>query len=187
MKLDEKDRTIITMYARDPEVSQEKIAHTVKLSQPSVAARIAKLRQNGALEQQFGINPLRLGLYLAKVDVSSTKPEEILGMFQGCPYFANGFTVSGRNNLCLLFFSESVATLEAIVNGHIRSNPSVSDVDFNIIITAEKELIVPVILKPARSTEPPCGMRGNCRDCPSFKSQKCMGCPITGQYQGSFY
>jgi len=87
----------------------------------------------------------------------------------------------------LLFFSESVATLEAIVNGHIRSNPSVSDVEFNIIITAEKELIVPVILKPARSTDPRCGMRGNCRDCPSLKSKKCMGCPITGQYQGSFY
>jgi DNA-binding Lrp family transcriptional regulator len=187
MKLDEKDRTIITMYASDPDVSQESIAKAVKLSQPSVAARIAKLRQSGALERQFGINPLRLGLYLAKVDVSSTKPEEILRMFQGCPYFANGFTVSGKSNLCLLFFSESVATLEAIVNGHIRSNPSVSDVDFNIIITAEKELVVPVILKPKRSKDPPCGMRGNCKECQSFKAGKCMGCPVTGQYQGSFY
>lgn len=187
MPLDEKDRVIITMYAEDPNVSQESIARRVRLSQPSVAARISKLKEAGALEFQYGINPLKLGLYLAKVDVSSTRPDEILRMFRGCPYFANGFTVSGKNNLCLLFFSESVATLEAIVNGHIRSNPTVTDVDFNIVITAEKELVVPVVLKPNRSPEPPCKMKGECRSCPSFRSKKCMGCPVTGQYQGAFY
>lgn len=187
MALDEKDRIIISMYAEDPEVSQESIAKRVRLSQPSVAARISKLKGAGALELQYGINPLKLGLYLAKVEVSSTRPDDILQMFRGCPYFANGFTVSGKNNLCLLFFSESVATLEAIVNGHIRSNPSVTDVDFNIVITAEKELVVPVVLKPKLSPEPPCRMKGECRPCPSFKSKKCMGCPVTGQYQGAFY
>ena len=186
MKLDDKDRTIISMYSSDPEVSQEAIAEKVKLSQPSVAARISKLKDSGALEYRYGINPLRLGLYLAKVDLSSTRPDEILQMFRGCPYFANGFTVSGKNNLCLLFFSESVATLESIVNGHIRSNPSVREVDFNIIITAEKDLVVPAILNPERKDRPPCGIDINCRDCPSFVSRKCMGCPITGQYQGRF-
>ena len=37
MKLDEKDRIIITMYADDPNISQEKIAARIKMSQPSVA------------------------------------------------------------------------------------------------------------------------------------------------------
>ena len=187
LKLDKKDRIIISMYVEDSQVSQESIAKKVNLSQPSVAARVLKLRGKGALENQVGINPLKLGLYLAKVDISSTKPDDILHMFNECPYFANGFTISGKNNLCLLFFSESIATLESIVNGHIRSNPSVTDVDFNIVITSERDYIVPSVLDFEHRDHPPCGMKGNCRDCPSFKSTKCMGCPLTGQYQGTFY
>lgn len=187
MKLDVKDRTIISMYAEDPTISQESIAKKLKLSQPSVAARIAKLRESGALANQQGINPLKLGLYLAKVDISSTRPDDILQMFNGCPYFANGFTVSGKSNLCLLFFSESIATLESIVNGHIRSNSSVTDVDFNIVITSERDYIVPSVLNFEHQDQPPCGIKMNCRDCPSFKSVKCMGCPVTGQYQGTLY
>jgi Lrp/AsnC family leucine-responsive transcriptional regulator len=121
------------------------------------------------------------------VDVSSTNPSEILRMFRDCPYFANGFTVSGKHNLCLLFFSESVATLESIVNGHIRSNKSVTDVDFNIVITAEKDFVVPTVLTTEHVDKPPCGMLAKCRECRSFKDKKCMGCPATGQYQGWFY
>ncbi|MHC1679934.1 MAG: Lrp/AsnC family transcriptional regulator [Methanomassiliicoccales archaeon] len=187
MRFDTKDKIIISMYAEDPDVSQESIGKKINLSQPSVAARIAKLKEAGALSSQLGINPLKMGLYLAKVDVSSTRPDEILGMFRGCPYFANGFTISGKNNLCLLFFSESIATLESIVNGHIRSNSSVSDVDFNIVITSERDYIVPSALNFEHSDHPPCGIKLQCRDCLSFKSVKCMGCPVTGQYQGTLY
>lgn len=187
MHFDAKDKIIISMYVEDPYVSQETIGKRVKLSQPSVAARIAKLKEGGALSSQIGIDPLKMGLYVAKVDISSTRPDEILSMFRGCPYFANGFTISGKNNLCLLFFSESIATLESIVNGHIRSNPSVSDVDFNIVITSERDYIVPSVLNFEHSEHPPCGIKLQCRDCPSFKSVKCMGCPVTGQYQGTLY
>lgn len=187
MKIDEKDRTIISMFALNSEVSQEEIAKKIKLSQPSVAVRIRKLKESGAIETQTGINPLKVGLYLAKVDVSSTKPSDILSMFKNCPYFANGFTVSGKHNLCLMFFSESVATLEAIVNGHIRTHKSVTDVDFNIVITAERSLVFPTILSQELSDSPPCGMMSQCKNCQSFKEKKCMGCPATGQYQGWFY
>ncbi|MDH4122482.1 MAG: winged helix-turn-helix transcriptional regulator [Thermoplasmata archaeon] len=187
MKIDDKDRMIISLFARDPDVSQDEIATKIGLSQPSVAVRIRKLIKSGALETQVGINPLKVGLYLAKVDVSSTKPGEILSMFKNCPYFANGFTVSGKHNLCLLFFSESVATLEAIVNGHLRANKSVTDLDFNIVITSERSLIFPTVLTQDQSDIPPCGTLSQCRNCQSFKDKKCMGCPVTGQYQGWFY
>jgi len=185
--LDDKDKVIISMYSADPDVSQDAIARVLKLSQPSVAARVARLKDSGALQVNAGVNPLRMGLYLAKVDLASTRPNDMLDMFAGCPYFANGFSVSGRHNLCLFFFSESVTTLEAIVNGHIRSDPSVSDVDFDIVIASVKDFIIPVALKPSRSASPPCGIKLKCSDCPSFKGRKCMGCPVTGEYQGKFY
>ena len=186
-RLDEKDKAIISMYSADPDVSQDAIAKVIKLSQPSVAARVARLKANGALEASVGINPLKMGLYLAKVDLASTRPNEIIDMFLGCPYFANGFSVSGRHNLCLFFFSESVTTLESIVNGHIRSHPSVSDVDFDIVIASVKDFIIPVTLKPKHSTKPPCGVSLKCSACSEFKTHKCMGCPVTGEYQGVFY
>lgn len=187
MKLDKKDRTIISLYAKDPNVSQEDIARVINLSQPSVAMRIKKLKESGALETQTGINPLKMGLYMAKVDVASNNPTEILRMFKNCPYFANGFSISGKHNLCLLFVSESIATLEAIVNGHIRPNKSVTDVDFNIVIASEKDFVVPSILTPDITETPPCGVLIQCRNCESFKDGKCLGCPATGQYEGWFY
>ena len=187
MKLDKKDRIIISMYARNPSVSQDDIAHEINLSQPSVAIRIKKLKETGALELQTGINPLKMGLYMAKVDISSNNPNEILDMFKNCPYFANGFSISGKNNLCLFFISENIATLEAIVNGHIRPNKSVTEVDFNIVINTERDYVVPTILTPDISEKPPCGIHINCNDCSSYQDKKCMGCPATTQYQGWFY
>ena len=186
-RLDDKDKAIISMYSADPDVSQDAVAKVVKLSQPSVAARVARLKASGALEARVGMNPLKMGLYLAKVDLASTRPNEIIDMFIGCPYFASGFSVSGRHNLCLFFFSESVTTLESIVNGHIRSHPSVSDVDFNIVIASVKDFVIPVTLKPRHSAKPPCGVETKCSACSEFRSHKCMGCPVTGEYQGAFY
>ena len=62
MKIDKKDRVIISMYAENPDTSQEEIAKVINLSQPSVAMRIKKLKENGAIETQTGINPLKMGL-----------------------------------------------------------------------------------------------------------------------------
>jgi DNA-binding Lrp family transcriptional regulator len=187
MKLDEKDRTIISMYAIDPNVSQEEIARTINLSQPSVAMRIKKLKEKGAIETQTGINPLKMGLYMAKVDISSTDPGEILKMFKSCPYFANGFSVSGKNNLCLFFISENISTLEAIVNGHIRPNKTINDVDFNIVINYVLDYVVPTVLTPKKVKSPPCGIFVHCKECQSYVDKKCMGCPAIGEYQGWFY
>jgi hypothetical protein len=108
-------------------------------------------------------------------------------MFKNCPYFANGFSISGKHNLCLFFVSESIATLEAIINGHIRPNKSVTDVDFNIVIATEKDFIVTAILTPEISDTPPCGILIQCKNCSSFKEGKCLGCPATGIYKGWFY
>ena len=187
MRFDDRDRKIISMYAKDPSVSQEEIAGEIGISQPSVAMRIRKLKDGGAIEAQTGINPFKMGLSLAKIDISTIDPQAILKMFRNCPYFAHGFTVSGRYNLCMFFVSENIATLEAIVNGHIRTNASVTDLEFNILISSERELIIPTVLTPDKSKKPPCGVLLNCKDCPQFQEKRCMGCPVTGQYQGWFY
>jgi len=186
MKIDDKDRVIISMYSKDPDVSQDHIARAIYLSQPSVAVRIRKLKEAGALETQTGINPLKMGLFMAKVDIASTNTSRVLDIFRGCPYFANGFTVSGRNNLTLFFMSEKISSLESIVNNHIRNNEHVTDVDFNIIITSEKDFVQPLALTideggKGRKDERAGG------SCQVSKGGRCDGCPVTGDYDGWLY
>ncbi|WP_019178749.1 Lrp/AsnC family transcriptional regulator [Methanomassiliicoccus luminyensis] len=185
MKLDDKDRIIITMYAEDPDISQEKIAARLNMTQPSVAARVAALRKEGGLEKQLGVNPIKMGMYLAKVEASCTAPRDVLKKMRGCPYFAHGFTASGRRNLFMLFFSESITTLESIVDCHLRSDPSVSEVDLDLLITSEKDFVIPIRMKPDLCDGAPCGIEHSCYECSSFKEEKCLGCPATGQYRGN--
>ena len=51
IKLDEKDRKIITLLHDNQEISQEEISKNIHLSQPSVAMRIKKLKENGIIDE----------------------------------------------------------------------------------------------------------------------------------------
>ena len=54
--LDDRDNTILSLIQKNPNISQEEIAKKIKLSQPSVGARIKKLHQNGILQTVNGVN-----------------------------------------------------------------------------------------------------------------------------------
>ncbi len=186
MKLDEKDRKIIALLSDDPDISQEAIALKVGLSQPSVAVRIKKLKEKGAVVSLFGVDLFKLGLYLAKVDVTTSNTTKILDTFEDCPYFLNGFIVSGEHNLCLIFIGDDVSTLEAIVDFHLRPLKEVQNAIFNIIVDCAKDFIMPVKMYFEKSDKPPCGIDITCGDC-SIYGKRCLGCPITGHYRGSLW
>lgn len=183
LRLDKKDKEIITLLNENPSISQDIIAMKINLSQPSVAMRLKKLKDIGAIVNVYGMNPLKMGLYLAKIDVVTNNTTKILNMFRDCPYFLNGFIVSGKSNLSLLFVGEDVATLEAIVDGHLRPNKEIQNVEFNIIIGVAKDLILPVKMSIKRDDSPPCGIDVSCKDC-SIYGNRCLGCPVTGHYKG---
>jgi len=50
-KIDSKDREIITLLIENPEISQKEIAERINLTQPSVAMRLKKLKEMGAIER----------------------------------------------------------------------------------------------------------------------------------------
>ena len=187
MKLDNKDRAIIALYSKNPGISQEEIAREIGFSQSSVAVRIRKLREKGALVTQTGINPLKMGLSMAKVDVSAEDSLLILELLRDCPYFSNGFIMSGKHNLCLFLIAENVSTIDAIVNHHIRSHESVTDVEFNIVIDSEKDSVVPIALTSKVAKVPPCGVHPDCASCRSFNAERCKGCPAMGNHTGWLY
>src|SRR5512137_2209429 len=88
--LDDRDNTILSLVQNDPLVSQEAIAQKIKLSQPSVGARIRKLREKGILYTVNGVNFKVADLVLGKIDIITTDTLSILNGFKDCPFFING-------------------------------------------------------------------------------------------------
>jgi len=185
LEMDDIDRKIVSLLEKDPEISQNKIAQEVGISQPSVGVRIRKLKKRGIIATSLGINFKKSGLYLAKVECTASNTINILKQFEDCPFFLNGFVIAGKHNLCLFFVSEDIATLEAIVDGHFRCNPDIQTVDLGIVITSNKEQVLPIKLEIEKSNESPCG--ANCGGCTYYDLDRCLGCPVTGHYRGSFW
>ena len=187
LELDKRDRQILSLFEKNPEMSQNDMAEKLKISQPSVSARIHKLKQKGALAHVVGMNLKKVDLYMAKVDVIANNTSSVLDIFKDCPYFVNGLIVSGKHNLCLFFIGEDIATLEAIVDGHLRSNPLVRSAEVSIVITPMKDLILPLKMNFEYSNNPPCGNGCNCKECQHHISNRCLGCPVTNSYNGKIW
>jgi DNA-binding Lrp family transcriptional regulator len=187
LDLDKRDREILSLLEQYPEISQSDMAEKLKISQPSISARIHKLKKKGALSHIVGMNLKKVDLYMAKVDVVANNTSSVLEIFKDCPYFLNGLIVSGRNNLCLFFVGEDISTLEAIVDGHLRGNPLVKSAELSIVITTMKDFVMPIKMNFDFSSTPPCGNGCNCKDCSHHISNRCLGCPVTNSYNGKIW
>ncbi|OYT34165.1 AsnC family transcriptional regulator [Archaeoglobales archaeon ex4484_92] len=183
--IDEKDRIILELLEKDPDISQNEIAKVVGLSQPSVGSRIKKLKEMGIISHSYGINLKKSGLFIMKVDVKCRRPKKLLSRFVDCPYFLNGFIIAGDRNLTVFLASEELTTLEAIVDKHIRSDPEVYNVDAGIVVMAEKDAVMPIKLHIVRNSESPC--KADCGSCEFWKLDLCLGCPVTGHYKGKIW
>ncbi len=142
--LDDRDNTILSMIQKDPHISQEEIAKKIKLSQPSVGARLKRLRKKGILCNLSGVNFRKVDLRLAKIEVNSTDTAATISEFKNCPFFINALIMSGKYNLCLFFMATNLKRLEGIVNCHLRGNPKVKDMEMNIVISSANDLILPL-------------------------------------------
>jgi len=186
-ELDRKDRIILSLTYNNQEISQEQMAKKLHISQPSVAARIKKLKDRGLIEQITGVNLNKVGLKVAMVRLTTTNTEKILNMFIDCPFFLNGFIISGKDNLVLLLVGDDMASLESIIDSHIRPDKDVQSVDFDVIITSIKDFVIPLNMPIEALNNPPCGLDHKCEECYAFKTNRCFGCPATGKYKGTFW
>jgi len=185
IKLDQKDRKIISLLHDNQGISQEEIAKIVHLSQPSIALRIKKLKEKGILDQIVGVNLNKIGIYVAIVTVTTTNTTKILNMFRNCPFFLNGFVISGKENLLLIFAGEDLASLESMIDCRIRPNEDVQSADFTIVISSIKDFIMPIKIAERSLGKPPCGI--DYKECQAFDENRCFGCPATDRYKGVFF
>jgi len=185
IKLDKKDRKIITMLHDNQDISQEEIAKIVHLSQPSIAMRIKKLKEKGIIDQIVGVNLNKVGIYVALVSVRTTNTTKILNLFRDCPFFLNGFVTSGEKNLMLLFAGEDLASLESMIDSRIRPDEDVQSADFNIMISSIKDFVLPIKLTERPLKNPPCGV--DYKECQAYNENRCFGCPSSSRYKGVFW
>jgi Lrp/AsnC family leucine-responsive transcriptional regulator len=184
-KLDEADRKIVSLLAENPDMPQRKIAHHLKMSQPAIYTRIKQLRNTGIIAHLVGVNLKRANFYITKIEMTAKDPWKVLDFFKNCPMYLNGLITSGKHNLCLFFISEKLQAIESCINHHIRENPNVADVEFNVVTTLAKNFVVPVKLWHEKKETSPCGKR--CTEEPCYLSEKCLGCPATMFYKGKVF
>ena len=156
LNIDERDNTIIQMLQKNPETSQEEIAKVLKLSQPSVWARIRNLKRDGIIKNIVGLNFKDVNLNLAKVEVSATDTKSVIEEFKDCPYFLNALIMSGKFNVCLFFAGTDLKNIEGIVNHHLRSNPKVKDVEMNFVVTTIKDFVMPLNIDDTNKNQLKC-------------------------------
>jgi len=187
VELDKKDRIILSLTHDNQEISQEEIAKKIHLSQPSVAIRIKKLKNRGFIDRIIGVNLNKVGLNVAMVKVTSTNTTSVLNELRDCPFFLNGFVISGKENLVLLFVGEDISSLESIIDSRLRPDKDVQSADFDVVISSIKDFVIPIKMITDPLNKPPCGTDTKCKDCPAYQGGKCFGCPATSQYKGVFW
>ncbi|MFH0875688.1 MAG: Lrp/AsnC family transcriptional regulator [archaeon] len=163
LNLDDRDNTILSLIQKNQNISQEEIAQKIKLSQPSVGARIRHLQEKGILSKISGVNFSIVDLFLAKVDVNATDTTSIINEFKDCPFFVNALITSGKYNLCLLFTGTDLKRLEGIVNHHIRGNIKVRETEMNIVISTARDLVLPLNIDYDNEKQLNCPQ--HCKDC----------------------
>lgn len=188
-KLDDKDWQIISMLQNEPKISQIEISKRLGLTQPSVSMRLRRLKESGIISFQVGMNLKKSDLFIAKIDLTvKSESNKLIEAFSRCPYCINGFILSGKHNLTLLFVSEDVKTLEAIVDNRLRPLPQVTDIEFSIALAPMKDFIVPITAKVNTnnpSEKGPCG--ADCLNCDMYNANRCLGCPATMAYKGDLW
>jgi DNA-binding Lrp family transcriptional regulator len=185
LAMDETDKKIVSLLAENPELSQSEIGQLLEISQPAVGARTHKLKKQGVIAHQIGVNLKKANLGIAKIDLSTKSSAKILEIFEKCPLFLNGFVTSGKHNLCLFLVVEDLASLDACMDCHIRGNPLVSDVELSVVVATAKDVISPLKLTRNRTEVSSCGEQ--CDKCYYYKSERCFGCPNTKHYRGALF
>lgn len=141
LNIDEKDVKIISTFMQNPEVSQTELAEKLKISQPSVNARIHKLKNKGVLAFSSGIEFNKAKLYMATVHFTAANADEVLDKLKACPHFINGFVMSGKQNVCILVAAHALKKIETIINSHLRNNKDVTDISMSVVISSAKPYV----------------------------------------------
>lgn len=183
--MDDIDKKILHLLSQNPEVSQVDLAERLKISQPAVSMRIHKLKETGVLAHLIGMDVKKAQLFLAKIDMNTTHTEHVLNFLNKCPLHLNSFLTSGRYNLTVLLIGENMRSIVSCVDSHLRPDPIIKEMEFNLIVTPVWDFIVPIKPNLDKKKITPC--EKDCSNCTLYVNNRCLGCPASIHYKGTLF
>ena len=180
--LDETDRKILFMLSENPKTSQADLSSALKISQPAVSLRMRKLEEKGLLAHLVGTDIKKAELFLAKVDITTNRVEQLLETLNKCPLYLNCFLTSGKHNMTCLMLGENIKSIMSCVDSRLRQNLPAENIEFDLIVTPTRPMVVPIKPQAERKKITPCG--ADCSTCNFYTSDKCLGCPTSIYYKG---
>ena len=180
--IDDLDREMLYLLSEHPGISQAELSDRLKISQPAVSLRMRKLEERGILARLIGTDIKKAQLFLGKVDLTTNNVPKVLEVLEKCPLFLNCFLTSGRHNMTCLLVGENIRSVMSCVDSRLRQNLPVENLEFDLIVTPTRPLVVPVKPKMEKQKITPCG--ADCSACDFYTSERCLGCPASVHYKG---
>ena len=151
--------------------------------------RVEKLLKQRIVHPSALVNTDALNLRLAIIMLEMESAEamrEIIDRYKGCPRVINFFTTMGGYNLIALIMAEDQGTLESesMEQCALRSGEGIRRSEFYPIGKVHHSPFLPLraYARKEMAETTPCGV--DCRGCPSFRDQMCVGCPSVSYYKG---
>lgn len=171
VKLDDIDRKIIDLLQKNPNLSQNDIAKNVELSQPSISARIKKLKEYGLLAWNVGVNIKKAGLHVAKIEL---KHDVKIDNMESCPYILGA--IETEETKIIFIVSEDFSSLESIAKKRFEVDK------IKPILSSYPDFIMPIKMMDDKT----CNLC-NCNECKYYINGKCLGCPLSEYYKGRLW
>jgi DNA-binding Lrp family transcriptional regulator len=187
--MDKIDWKLIKQLRFDGRKTYKELGEAIGFTSLGAKKRIEKLLNKNLIHISALVNTdaldLRLALILLEIESAETM-RNIIDRYSKCPRVINFFTTMGGYNLIALVMAENQATLESesMEKCALRSGEGIRRSEFYLIGRVHHYPFLPLkadALKE-KGDVTPCGVQ--CKDCPSFQDEKCVGCPALSYYRG---
>lgn len=188
MELDDVDWKIIHMLQQNARTTYRELGNAIGYSGLGAKKRVNRLVNHNLILPSTLINveqlEIRLALIMLEVETSEAM-QKILNRYRECPRVLNFFTSLGGYNLIALVMAEDQGTLESesMEECALRSGEGIRRSEFYPIRSIPYSPFLHLKqYTHSHKDQAPCN--ANCRECPSFKNEYCIGCPTVSYYKG---
>ena len=187
--MDKIDWKLIKQLRSDGRKTYKELGDAIGFTSLGAKKRIEKLLKKNIIHISALVNTdaidLRLALILLEIESAETM-RKIIDRYSKCPRVINFFTTMGGYNLIALVMAEDQATLESesMEKCALRSGEGIRRSEFYLIGRVHHYPFLPLKADALKEKGDitPCGVQ--CKDCPSFQDEKCVGCPTLSYYRG---
>ena len=187
--MDNIDWKLIKQLQSDGRKTYKELGEAIGFTSLGAKKRVEKLLKKNLISITALVNTdaldLRLALILLEIENEETM-RSIIDRYNKCPRVINFFTTMGGYNLIALVMAEDQTTLESesMEKCALRSGEGIRRSEFYLIGRVHHYPFLPLktgILRE-KGEITPCGVQ--CKKCPSFQDEKCVGCPTFSGYKG---